>query len=81
MMLTLEISPEVQRELIREAEARGVALLALAAQFARRGFGTAWGGTGDGRDARPSRSKPGSIRSRSFRTRFPPCQAKPSLAA
>jgi hypothetical protein len=33
MTLTLEISPEVQRELAREAEVRGVAVPALAASL------------------------------------------------
>jgi len=33
MTLTLEISPEVQRELAREAEVRGVAIPALAARL------------------------------------------------
>ena len=33
MTLTLEISPEVQRELAREAEVRGVAVPALAARL------------------------------------------------
>lgn len=33
MTLTLEISPEVQRELAREAEVRGVAVPALAAHL------------------------------------------------
>ena len=33
MMLTLEISPEVQRELAREAEVRGVAVPTLAASL------------------------------------------------
>jgi hypothetical protein len=33
MTLTLEIPPEVQRELVREAEARGVAVPALAARL------------------------------------------------
>jgi hypothetical protein len=78
MTLTLEIPPQVERELVREAEAQGVAVPELAVRLLVDAVARPASAAQTQRS--PSRSEPGSIRSPSFRARFQPCKAKPSPA-
>jgi hypothetical protein len=67
MTLTLEIPPEVQGELDREAEARGLPIPALAVQLLQEAVARTGLAKTDPTRPRPRRSVHGSIRSLSFR--------------